>query len=68
MNLSCNMQGTWNLFIQLEETIFGIMNEYKDKLDDKDFNSLNKFVQEFYETMKDDKFFKSEILDKCRTH
>jgi hypothetical protein len=44
------------------------MNEYKDKLDDKDFNSLNKFIQEFYEKMKDDKLFKSGILDKCKTH
>lgn len=56
-----------NQYIQLEDTIFGVMNKYKDLLDEKDFASLEKFVLDFYKIMKSDKLFQSEILDKCRT-
>ena len=54
-------------FIQLEDTILNIMNNYKDLLEEKDFASLEKFVLDFYETMKSDKLFESQIVNACRT-
>ena len=53
-------------FIRLEQTMYDIMAVYKDMLDERDYNSLVKFVEGFYKTFKDDKSFKLEILDKCR--
>lgn len=53
-------------FIELEPTIYDIISEYEQLLDEKDYRSLVKFIQEFYETIKNDKTFKLEILDKCR--
>lgn len=54
-------------FIELEPSILATIASYQEMLDDKDYASLEKFVSEFFETMKSDKLFKMEILDKCRT-
>lgn len=56
-----------NQFIQQEKPIFDVMEKYKDMLDERDYASLEKFVLDFFEVMKSDKLFQSEILDKCRT-
>lgn len=55
-----------NQFIEEEQTILNIMASYKDLLEEKDYSSLEKFVMDFYKTMKSDKLFKSEILNSCR--
>jgi hypothetical protein len=54
-------------FIELEPSILATMENYHKMLSDKDYASLEKFVGEFFEVMKSDKLFRSEILDKCRT-
>ena len=53
-------------FVEREQRIFDILSEYESLQDEKDYKSLVKFVEEFYETFKSDKAFKLEILDKCR--
>lgn len=54
-------------FIQQEDSILDVMNKYKDLLDEKDYASLEKFVLEFFETLKTDKSFESQIVNACRT-
>lgn len=56
-----------NQFIEREPIILATMTRYREMLDDKDYASLEKFVSEFFETMKSDKLFQNEILNKCRT-
>jgi len=53
-------------FISQEQTIFNTISEYQDQLAEKDYKSLVKFVEDFYETFKNEKSFKLEILDRCR--
>lgn len=55
-------------YIELEESVFGIMAKYESLLDKRDYASLERFVSDFFKIIKDDKLFKSEILDKCRTN
>ena len=55
-----------NQFIEKEQAIYDIIAGYQDQLEERDYKSLVKFVDEFYETIKNDKSFKLEILDKCR--
>ena len=54
-------------YLQQEETVFKIMAKYESLLDKRDYASLVRFVSDFFKIIKDDKLFKSEILDKCRT-
>ncbi len=56
-----------NQYVQEEAKIFATINSYEKLLPERDYKSLEKFVTEFFETLKDDKKFKQEILDKCRT-
>jgi hypothetical protein len=56
-----------NQFIQEEESIYNCIAEYEDLMDKRDYTSLVKFVDDFFEVMKSDKLFESEIIDKCRT-
>jgi hypothetical protein len=36
-------------------------------LDEREYESLISFVEEFYEIIKDDDDFKKKIVDQCRT-
>lgn len=55
-----------NQYIQLEGTVVEILNEYEDSMSKGDFASLEKFVMDFFEVMKDDKLFDQNIIQKCR--
>lgn len=53
-------------FIGLEGKVFEIIGIYQNDLDKKEYNSLERFVSDFYKIMKNDKLFEMEILNKCR--
>ena len=46
--------------------IFNTLNNFKGKVNDKEFNRLNEYIQSFYDIIKSDIDFKSKILSKCR--
>ena len=56
-----------NQYIQEETKIFSTIKDYENLLPERDYTSLEKFVNEFFEILKDDKQFNLAILDKCRT-
>lgn len=53
-------------YIGLESRIFEIMKSYNSYFDEKEISSTEKFVAEFFDTMKDDKKFEA-MLKSCRT-
>lgn len=55
-----------NQFIELEPTIGEILASYRSQFEEKDFASTEKFVAEFFKTIKSDKLFESEIINNCR--
>ncbi|MBL7872668.1 MAG: hypothetical protein JNM78_13715 [Cyclobacteriaceae bacterium] len=60
-------QSVRNEFIANEDTIKSILMRYQSAFDVKAFTGMTKYIDEFFETMKSDKKFKTEITDKCRT-
>jgi len=61
------LQYVRNQYLQEEESIYNCIAEYEDLMDKRDYGSLVKFVDDFFEVMKSDKLFESEIIEKCRT-
>ena len=55
-----------NRYISKEMEIFNTLNNFKGKVNDKEFNRLNEYIQSFYDIIKSDIDFKSKILSKCR--
>ena len=53
-------------YIGLESRIFEIMRSYNSYFDEKEIASTEKFVAEFFGTMKDDKKFEA-MIKSCRT-
>ncbi len=54
-------------YIALEPKIFEVINGFQNSLDPKEFAGVKKYVEEFFTVIKDDKKYKVNIADKCRT-
>ncbi len=54
-------------FIAKEGAIMGILDGFEKELTPRDFSDTKKFLSEFFKIIKDDKAFKDNIGDKCRT-
>jgi hypothetical protein len=54
-------------FIANEEAIKAVLMRYQNDFEPREFNSMVKYIDEFFATMKSDKKFKAEIIDHCRT-
>ncbi len=54
-------------FVDLEETIYGIIEEHKSYMNEREYKSLKKFIEKFYKVIKEDKLFSYYILEQCRT-
>jgi hypothetical protein len=54
-------------YIALEPKMNEIIGLYQSYFDPKEFTSIKKYSDEFFVTLKDDKKFKENILQKCRT-
>ncbi len=55
-----------NRYISKEMEIFNTLNNFKGKVNDKEFKRVNEYIQSFYDIIKSDIDFKSKILSKCR--
>ena len=58
--------GMRDLYISKEESIFNILNTYKDNLSTKEFERVSGYVKSFYDIIKSDPEFQDKILSKCR--
>ncbi len=54
-------------FIENEDAIKAVLMRYQSDFDAREFNGMIKYMDDFFETMKSDKKFKTEIIDQCRT-
>ena len=53
-------------YISKEEDIFNTLNDFKDKLGEKEFSRVNSYIESFFSILKSDSEFKLNILSKCR--
>ena len=58
--------GMRKFYISKEENIFNTLNEFKDKLGEKEFSRVNEYIESFFSILKSDSEFKLNILSKCR--
>ena len=58
--------GMRKFYISKEEDIFNTLNEFKDKLGEKEFSRVNSYIESFFSILKSDSEFKLNILSKCR--
>ena len=54
-------------YITLEPELKKKINSYSGYFDPKELNAMNKYMNEFFETMKSDSRFQNYIIEKCRT-
>jgi hypothetical protein len=54
-------------YLAKEGEILGAMKELENSFDGKEYAGLIKYMNDFFDTFKDDGKFKSSIIDKCRT-
>jgi hypothetical protein len=62
------MQAIRNEYISKENDINGVIKRYQNSFDPREFASLTKYMDEFFNTLKSDAKFKFNIMDKCRTN
>ena len=55
-----------NFYISKEESIFNILNGFKENIEVKEFERLNEYINSFYGILKSNTEFKNKILSKCR--
>ena len=53
-------------YISKENSIFNVLNGFKEFLDEKEFERLYNYIESFYNILKSDTEFKNNILSKCR--
>lgn len=61
------MQQVRKEFLQLETTFMKIIDDHSTQLDSRDIKDMKEYLNQFFEILKDDKLFKSRILESCRT-
>ena len=54
-------------FLGKESTILGVVDQHSSLFDTKQIGPMKKYLQEFFQILKDDNRFKKEIVEKCRT-
>jgi len=54
-------------FIQREGEISGVMDRYRNYFGPKEFGTMKKYMNEFFKTIKNDAFYREQIVRKCRT-
>jgi hypothetical protein len=54
-------------YIANEVAIKEAITRYQSEFEPREFNAMVKYIDEFFATIKSDKRFKAEIIDKCRT-
>jgi len=54
-------------FIGLEPEINNVIDRYKNYFEPKEFTALRKYMSEFFTTMKNDTFYREQIIRRCRT-
>ncbi|MBL7863496.1 MAG: hypothetical protein JNK10_01380 [Cyclobacteriaceae bacterium] len=53
-------------YLKVEPDVMGTLAAYEKNFPPRDYNTMKKYVEEFYATMKDDNAFKKKIVDGCR--
>ena len=61
------MQQVRKEFLQLEATFVKIIDDHSPQFDDRDVRDMKEYLNQFFEILKDDRLFKSRILEGCRT-
>lgn len=61
------MQYARKEYLRLEPAIMKVIGDNKSLFNEKDYKGIEKFVSEFFETLKNDKKFKEAVLLGCRT-
>jgi hypothetical protein len=54
-------------YLRHENDLMKVISDHQSYFTEKDYTGINKFVGEFYATMKNDKRFKDAIITGCRT-
>jgi hypothetical protein len=54
-------------YLRHENDLMKVISDHKSYFTEKDYAGINKFVGDFYATMKDNKRFKDAIITGCRT-
>jgi hypothetical protein len=54
-------------FIQHEDEISGVMDRNRNYFEPKEFGTMKKYLTEFFKTIKNDAFYREQIVRKCRT-
>ena len=62
-----SFQSVRSELIANEDAIKGALMRYQNNIDAREFSGMVKYIDDFFDTMKNDKKFKTEIVDKCRT-
>ena len=53
-------------YINQYDNIQSTINNFKEKISEKEFNRIKTYIEEFYDILRSDLLFKKHILDKCR--
>ena len=56
-----------NEYIGLEPEIIAVIDRYKNQFEPKEFTALRKYMDEFFTMLKNDSFYREEIIRNCRT-
>ena len=54
-------------FLSKEEKLMAVPDELKGMLSNKEIEVIKTYLEEFFEILKHDKSFESEVVSKCRT-
>jgi predicted nucleotidyltransferase component of viral defense system len=53
-------------YLELEPKLYDVMKSNEKLFEPKEFQVINKFVDDFYSILKNDKYFKTNIVMACR--
>lgn len=62
------MQAVRQEFIAKEETMYSIVEDYQDWLSSGEKREVDRFLNEFYEILKNDRAFEKSIISACRNY
>jgi len=62
------MQAVRKEYIDKENDIMATIKRYESSFDPKEFASITKYMDDFFNTLKSDAKFKYNVMDKCRTN
>jgi hypothetical protein len=53
-------------YVRLESQIMAVVDQFKNDIDPKELAGIKKYLAEFFDTLKNERAFKTYILQKCR--